>query len=210
MFIIDMLNTTRWYEKRFIAEQARRIRARRIVEVGVFTGKTTAILSRVAGEHDGYVVAIDPMTWSNTPENFIEWVNTKLTSSRSYEEAFWKNARASGHDNVTLHKALSTDATLRANADAKLAEFDLAFIDANHTYEAARADVQIWGARVRKGGVILLHDAKPSFPGVLRVLRELRDDARYRVTMPKGMNTVAMVEVVAHESAPKQQFSAAS
>jgi cephalosporin hydroxylase len=37
-------------------------------------------------------------------------------------------------------------------------EIDFLFIDGDHSYEGARADFEIYGPKVRKGGVIAFHD----------------------------------------------------
>lgn len=44
---------------------------------------------------------------------------------------------------------------------------DLLFIDGDHTFDGVWKDLNIWGPKVKKGGLVLLHDADtPSFPGV--------------------------------------------
>ena len=39
---------------------------------------------------------------------------------------------------------------------------DFLFIDADHSYEAVKADWNGWSPKVRKGGYIALHDSKPA------------------------------------------------
>ncbi len=194
-----MAITTSAFEKEYIRDEAQRIRARRILEVGAFKGQTTAILSRVAAQNGGSVVAIDPMRWASKPAHFFEWIDG-LLHPFSYESTFWKNVRKTGNDNVTLIRALSTDKELIARKDPQLAEFDLVFIDGEHTYEGALADVQNWGSRVRPGGLILMHDIVARFPGVVKVFRQLESDPRYRIRWPKR-GTVGVVEVVAATAA---------
>src|SRR5436190_178886 len=131
-------------EKALIREEARRIRARRILEVGVFKGQTTAVLSEVAREFGGYVVAIDPMKWASKPSHIWEWIDGMLHPF-TYEPTFWKNIHKAqnghaGPPNVHLQRKLSTDADLLSDQDEKLLEFDLAFIDGEHSYEAAMRD----------------------------------------------------------------------
>ena len=38
---------------------------------------------------------------------------------------------------------------------------DAIYIDANHTYEAAKQDIELWYPKVRKGGMICGHDYLP-------------------------------------------------
>jgi predicted O-methyltransferase YrrM len=200
-----MAITTSSFEKEYIRDEAQRIKARRILEVGAFKGQTTAVLSRVAAQNGGSVIAIDPMRWASKPAHFFEWIDG-LLHPFSYESTFWKNVRKTGHDNVTLIRALSTDAELIARPDPRLAEFDLVFIDGEHTYEGVLADIKNWGSRVRPGGLILMHDIIARFPGVVKVFRQLESDPRYRIRWPKR-GTVGVVEVSA---VPTTQSASAS
>ncbi|CAE8582258.1 unnamed protein product [Polarella glacialis] len=47
---------------------------------------------------------------------------------------------------------------------------DLVFIDRDHSYEGAAADLRDWSPHVRPGGLVAGHDA--AFPGVIRALSE--------------------------------------
>lgn len=50
---------------------------------------------------------------------------------------------------------------------------DLVFIDGDHSFEGCMADLITWVPKVKKGGMILLHDADTaSFPGVQLAIRE--------------------------------------
>jgi hypothetical protein len=49
-------------------------------------------------------------------------------------------------------------------------EIDLLYIDGAHRYAPARADIVQWGARVRPGGTMLVHDAYSSVGVTLAVL----------------------------------------
>jgi predicted O-methyltransferase YrrM len=69
-------------------------------------------------------------------------------------------------------------------ADSRLAEpppepIALLFIDGDHSYEGASADLERWGAFVRPSGHVLLHDAVDTggygnhYPGVARAVAEI-------------------------------------
>jgi predicted O-methyltransferase YrrM len=175
--------TTTVYEKLEIRRHVIELRARRILEVGAFKGKTTALLSELAAAHDGQVVVIDPMIWRSNPAHVGEWIHGFLHPFR-YEKAFWRNVNAAGFANVRLIPALSTDVALIENPDRDLAEFDLVFIDGDHTHATVMQDIANWGSRIRSGGRMLLHDAVRRFDGVVRAMRCLEKDENVSVTWP--------------------------
>jgi hypothetical protein len=49
---------------------------------------------------------------------------------------------------------------------------DFVFIDAGHSFHAARADIADWLPKVRPGGWFGGHDYHPKFPGVIRAVHE--------------------------------------
>jgi predicted O-methyltransferase YrrM len=189
-----MTITTSKFEKQLIYNEVIALRARRILEIGAFKGKTTAVLNRAAAQTDGCVVAIDPMKWASKPAHFFEWLDG-LLHPLNYERSFWRNVLKTGTNRVKLFRTLSTDPALLTDPSPDLAEFDLVFIDGEHTYETARADVYNWGGRVRAGGKILLHDVVRRFPGVVRVMHELATDPAYRVTWPER-HSIGIIEVL--------------
>ncbi len=53
-------------------------------------------------------------------------------------------------------------------------EYDMIFIDAMHTYEDVKADINRWWPRVRSGGVLVGHDYRHhDFPGVEKAFDEI-------------------------------------
>ena len=187
--------TTSSKEKRYIRDRASGVNAQRLVEIGCFKGETTRVLSEVASD-DGYVLAIDPMRWASRPAHIWERLDG-LLHPFGYEGHFWRNVRRSARDNVRLIKQLSHEPTLLDDPDPTLRELDFAFIDGEHLYESALRDFENWGARVRAGGVVLMHDCIPRFEGVERAVAEIAQDARYDVTWPaRHTGSIATVEVL--------------
>lgn len=72
---------------------------------------------------------------------------------------------------------------------------DLLFVDADHGYAGARADVDRWLPLVRAGGHLLLHDAVDTggwgttYPGLQQLVAELARDGR--LARQPGAGTVA-------------------
>lgn len=60
---------------------------------------------------------------------------------------------------------------------------DFVFIDAGHSYQAVRADIEAWLPKVREGGWFGGHDHHPKFPGVIRAVGERFGD---RLTLLPG------------------------
>lgn len=55
-------------------------------------------------------------------------------------------------------------------------QFDLIFLDAMHTYEDVKSDIQMWWPRLRSGGVMAFHDyGHDDFPGVKKAVDEWFD-----------------------------------
>jgi len=63
-------------------------------------------------------------------------------------------------EGVTLHTLIgrSDDKKIIKQSAKLMPEVDFLFIDACHTYEGVKYDFETYGPRVRKGGVIALHD----------------------------------------------------
>ena len=51
--------------------------------------------------------------------------------------------------------------------------FDMVFIDACHTYEAVKADIENWRELLTPQGILCGHDFFGDYPGVARAVREL-------------------------------------
>jgi predicted O-methyltransferase YrrM len=175
--------TTSAREKISIRAQLESIGARRVLEIGAFEGETTRVLCEAVLPRNGQVVVIDPMRWSSelfrngilrhverAMPAFFTALEAKLTAA-TYEDVFWRNVGVH-RKRVILHRALSCDERLLASRAPELRDFDAVFIDGDHSYLGARTDLEQWGSRVRDGGLVLVHDAIPRFPGVLRAIDE--------------------------------------
>ncbi len=55
-------------------------------------------------------------------------------------------------------------------------ELDLVFIDGDHSYEGARADIAAWTPKVKEGGILAGHDYYARWPGVVRAVDEAFED----------------------------------
>ncbi len=216
--------TTTHFEKAQIERHTHAIGARRVLEIGAFQGETTRVLAEAVAEREGRVVVIDPMRWSSEilrngvarhlTVTFPRVVGAleRLVDRASYETAFWRNVGPRHRARVHLYRGLSSDEELLHSVDPNLAAFDMVFVDGDHGYAGAKLDLDRWGSRVRKGGIVLVHDATPRFPGVVRALREWDEDPRVHVEWP-SRDSLCVVHVLENlglaASPPRDSFGGA-
>lgn len=140
-----------------------------IVELGSYRGESAIALADGAG--DGVrVTCIDLWTLGNT---------------RVVSPAMARKIRANGYDSDAVFAEFQRRVGNRVNyVRAHSAEaarlwsrpIGLLHVDADHAYEAARADFDAWSPHVVDDGVIALDDVHPNYPGVQRLLSELLTD----------------------------------
>ena len=121
------------------------------------------MLARAAA--DGVeVVAIDPHAGNDRGPREIHGT---AAEGEADHEAFLANLAAGGVADRVRHVRLPSQDALGAVAG----EVDLLYVDGAHRYGPARADLDRWGARVRPGGTMLVHDAFSSVGVTLALLR---------------------------------------
>ena len=144
-----------------------RQRGLRVVEVGVEKGMTVTYLMRHEAAISEYV-CVDP--WhlaekSPASNQVLDSYHANLQAWASGEPSFQRQGRPA----VRLLRATSEAAAGQLPLD----HFDVVFIDGEHSFEAARRDIQVWKRRLRKGGVLAGHDFSLLHPAVcLAVLLE--------------------------------------
>ncbi len=154
-------------------EQARRLHAAaaavaaggRIVEIGSFRGRSTIALATAAPE-GVEVVAIDPHAGTDRGPQEIK---TDAVTGESDHERFLANlARAGVRERVRHVRAFSQEALGEVEG-----EIDVLYVDGAHRYRPARDDIMRWGARVKPGGTMLIHDSFSSIGLTAAILRQL-------------------------------------
>jgi predicted O-methyltransferase YrrM len=140
-------------------EQARRLWDRaavvapggQIVEIGSYQGRSAIMLARSAAPQVN-VVAIDPHAGNDRGPQEI---HGSLSEGERDHQAFLANLdRAGVRARVRHVRVPSQQAT--GDVDGPI---DLLYVDGAHRYRPARDDIRLWGARVREGGTILIHDS---------------------------------------------------
>lgn len=136
---------------RFCYALAKATGAKRILEVGSSAGGTTAgwarALAEGAPEPPPHLVCVDN-------DSYNEGVYPKLTGE-NVERVGLKLRR------VTFHNG-DSGALLAEIRDRYRHYFDIFLVDANHTYEAALADMENGFPMVAPGGWVVVHDVDRS------------------------------------------------
>lgn len=161
-----------------------------IVEIGSYRGRSAVVLGRAAA--DGVeVVAIDPHAGNDRGPRQIQGTRAE---GEGDHEAFLQNLESGGVAGRVRHVRLPSQDAL----DAVEGEIDVLYVDGAHRYRTARDDIARWGARVRVGGRLLIHDSFSSIGVTLAICRLLvasgeftyvgrsRSLAEYRRTRPRG------------------------
>lgn len=154
--------------RKWLAAMAKR--HQRIIEVGVWKGKTTQILAR---NTRGRVWAVDH--WMGTPHDPDQHAlyEAAVSSGRkTVRREFMRNL----HDYITRGRVHVVDMDSAAAAEHLFEihgpSFDMVFIDADHSYEACARDIAAYRQCLRSGGLLCGHDYKESYPGVMRAVDE--------------------------------------
>jgi hypothetical protein len=145
-------------------------RGGRIVEIGSFRGRSTIVLARAAAS-DVEVVAVDPHLGSDRGPQEIA-AQPELGEEDTL--AFRANLERHGVLERIRHvRMLSSEAPLPDS-------IDLLYVDGAHRFGPARSDLVRWGARVRDGGTMLVHDSFSSIGVTLALLTSVTFSRRWR------------------------------
>jgi hypothetical protein len=129
----------RW---QWLAEKAREHDWKLGAELGVKEGRTTEYLSA------GGIAMIAVDLWQpqiDREQTYLDWDHEK------YLRDF--RAAVRGRD-VTILRMMTDDAA----AVIEEMSLDFVFIDADHSYEGVKSDIEHWAPKVRPGGAICGHD----------------------------------------------------
>ncbi len=144
----------------------------RIVEIGCFQGRSTIMIA-LAAPPGVEIVAIDPHAGNDRGPQELDGFEQAASDDHTMFEA---NLLAAGvGDRVTHVRQFSDRAHEMVDG-----EIDVLYIDGAHRYNPARTDIRDWGARVRPGGRMLIHDSFSSIGVTAAILRELLLSERLR------------------------------
>ncbi len=155
-----------------------------IVEIGSLFGRSTCWLAagtRAARREK--VVAVDHFRGSPEHREGGSHPISALAQSGTAFPSFVANLQNQGlRDWVDIRVGNSVEIGAAWKSPVRLL-----FIDGDHTYEAVRADFDIWGRHVIPGGLVAFHDVE-TFPDVTRLYQE--------VLATKSWKEIARVETL--------------
>jgi predicted O-methyltransferase YrrM len=168
LFTSSQLNhgvaSLRFDEAALLFRLVRRLDARRVVEIGRFKGGSTVVMA-AAMAPTGRLLSLDLLVPQPGGVDGAQF-------DRELQAALERLGLA---DRVELRVADSRTMELPEPG------IDLLFVDGDHSYEGASADLRRWTPLLRDGGHVVAHDVVDtagygtSYPGVARAFRELVD-----------------------------------
>jgi hypothetical protein len=148
-----------------------------VVEVGVWRGQLCREVLRE--RRDAIMTLVDPWEAGKPGEPWYESGSKMARCSQAEVDQVMAEALESIRFAIgrwTVLKATSVQAASLV-LDGSV---DLVFIDADHSYEGVKADIEAWLPKVKVGGWIGGHDYKsPRFPGVERAVHERFDQVEH-------------------------------
>jgi predicted O-methyltransferase YrrM len=132
------------------------------LEIGSFKGRSTVGIAYVTRELGlGTVVAVDPHTSPATTDPDLKGKTT------SYED-FVANLKTAGVlERVEIKRVYSHDLAREWKDSIRFL-----WIDGDHTYKGAKADVDMFKPYLVDGAIVAMHDVLGTFEGALRVFVE--------------------------------------
>jgi hypothetical protein len=138
----------------------------KIVELGAWKGRSSAFLVVEAYNKNPKIEVHIVDTWGGNPfdgsQDQSDGLYHKFIYNMSLLARPYQAHRMTTNEAAGLFKDESLDAV---------------FIDADHSYEAVKLDIQNWLPKVRKGGILAGHDYNSAWPGVIRAVNEMLPEA---------------------------------
>lgn len=137
-----------------------------IAELGVWCGRSMCWNADIIREKKLQVAAVDTFKGTENENSPLQ----EEAAKSNIAEQFLRNVTSFGiAENVSVH-VNTTEAASKEFQDESL---DLVFIDADHSYEAVKKDMDNWWPKLKKGGIMAGHDYAPyAYEGVVRAVNE--------------------------------------
>lgn len=139
------------------------------VEIGSYKGKSSSFMAVEIANSGKYINFDCVDTWAGSPEHQAggDLEDPDVVNDKMFD-IFKQNM-----DPVKSYYRAKRMTSLEAAATYEDNSLDFVFIDADHSYEAVRADIIAWWPKVKPGGIISGHDYHMGAPGVINASNEL-------------------------------------
>ena len=132
------------------------------VEVGCWKGKSTSYMGVEIVNSGKNIKCYAVDTWRGSEEHRGD----DLIINDTLYDLFLQNTASLSHVITPVRKP-----SVEAAKDFADGSVDIVYIDANHTYEEVKKDIEAWLPKVKKGGIISGHDYG-GWEGVTRAVNE--------------------------------------
>ena len=134
-----------------------------IVEIGCFMGQSTCYISQKIKQKN-INVRYDVI------DHFLGSIeHQKTLEKRDLYKIFINNMiEADVMDTIRVFSVDSNRASLLYDNES----LDFIFIDADHSYDAVKNDINVWFPKVKKGGILSGDDYLKCHPGVIKAVNE--------------------------------------
>lgn len=136
------------------------------VEVGSWTGDGTLAIARGLNEGGG-IICVDH--WTGSPNDGTSDIARRFGADAIFK-AFLENTESIRHKVHILY--MSSIEAAKSEAEMGYNSADFIYLDADHSYESVKADIEAWLPHVKVGGVIAGHDFHRAFPGLRKAVEE--------------------------------------
>ncbi len=160
-----------------------------LVELGAWIGGAALMMAPFLTRAQSYH-AVDTFNADTMPDLYIQ----RQLKGRKQIDVFQDNI-APIEDKIVIHRGTTNEVATAWPPDLKI---DLLFIDADHAYEAVRADWLNWSPFVKKGGVIVFHDYYVKVKGGSPGVREWVDGSLVNVVIDHLYYTEGLAWYVVH------------
>jgi hypothetical protein len=141
-------------DKDFVTDILKNIRNGTVVEIGLFYGRSSAVMMPLALNNGNQYYAIDNFFGGidpNTEASKVQRINGEKVKAK-----FISNMKALGinRSDYALYKSNSVEASIYLPDES----VDFCFIDGDHAYESVKKDIEVWWKKNKKNGILAGHD----------------------------------------------------
>jgi len=154
---LDWREIDGWFSEadaEFVSEILANMRNGTVVEIGLFYGRSSAVMMPIALRNGNQYFAIDNFYGGideTTPASKIQ-----RSEGEKVKTKFMANMRDIGinRSDYALYKSNSIEASVYLPDES----VDFCFIDGDHAYESVKKDIEIWWKKIKKNGIMGGHD----------------------------------------------------